>query len=44
MSSISEVLLPGVSSKFQVETMTGDRLVISQSNKILSPTDFSAMK
>ena len=28
MSSISEVFLPGVGRKFQVETMTGDRLVV----------------
>jgi TrkA domain protein len=28
MSTISEVFLPGVGRKFQVETMTGDRLVI----------------
>jgi TrkA domain protein len=28
MSAISEVFLPGVGRKFQVETMTGDRLVI----------------
>ena len=28
MSSISEVFLPGVGRKFQVETMGGDRLVI----------------
>ena len=28
MSTISEVFLPGVGRKFQVETITGDRLVI----------------
>src|ERR1043165_4847049 len=28
MSSISEVFLPGVGRKFQVETLDGDRLVI----------------
>jgi len=28
MSTISEVFLPGVGRKFQIETMTGDRLVI----------------
>ena len=28
MSSISEVFLPGVGRKFQIETLTGDRLVI----------------
>jgi K+:H+ antiporter subunit KhtT len=28
MSTISEVFLPGVGRKFQVETLTGDRLVI----------------
>jgi TrkA domain protein len=28
MSSISEVFLPGVGRKFQVETLEGDRLVI----------------
>ena len=28
MSTISEVFLPGVGRKFQIETLTGDRLVI----------------
>jgi TrkA domain protein len=28
MSTISEVFLPGVGRKFQVETLAGDRLVI----------------